>query len=79
MRVYQPERAVIEAVKKCKLVNVFETEGKWFIKRKEPFIIVDPTTGASVTKKKVTTIIYSMLAIDTNPCTVQVQSKADRI
>lgn len=57
MRVYQPESAVIEAVKKCKLVDVFEKEGKWFIKRKEPFIIVDPATGASVTKKKVTIVI----------------------
>jgi len=57
MRVYQPVGAVIKAVKKCKLAEVFQNEGKWFIKRKEPFIIVDPTTGASVTKKKVTIVI----------------------
>jgi len=53
MRVYQPEIAVIEAVKHCKLVNIYENEGTWFIKRKEPYMIVGPTTGASVTKKKV--------------------------
>lgn len=77
MRVYQPESAVIEAVKHCKLVDVYESEGKWFIKRKEAYIIVDPTTGASVTKKKVKLTRCVMLAISINSSTVQ--SEADRI
>lgn len=62
MRGYQPESAVIEAIKHCKLVDIFEEEGEWLIKRKEPYIIVDPTTGASVTKKKVKLTLLSSSA-----------------
>lgn len=51
MKVYKYD-LVVQAVKHCDNVDLLNEDGKWFVKRKTTFLLIDPFTGEETNLKR---------------------------